>query len=405
MATNFEELGADVKRRRSKLEALASVAETFTPGAPIDDFALFAGRIEQLTAAVTTVAQKGRHVALYGDRGVGKTSLANVISQFFELMRREERHSVRINCNSDMTFGTLWGLLFRELDVVPDTSELAPEDVRYHLARLSTPAIIVIDELDRMEDDETLSLLADTIKSLSDNAVPSTLVLVGVATSIDGLIGEHESIDRALEQIEMPRMSVDELLDLIGKCCERCEMRIENSAAHRIARLSEGLPHYTHTLGLHAGQHAVSDDHVEIGPADVRAAIEKSVEKHTVRTEYEDAIRSPRRDNLYAEVLLACALADKDRFGFFSAGAVRNPLSQITSRDYDIPAFARHLKEFTRAERGPALMRIGAPHRYFYRFTNPVLQPYVILVGLSSGLITEDGIAELESPVSDPTGS
>jgi hypothetical protein len=45
-----------------------------------------------------------------------------------------------------------------------------------------------------------------TIKTLSDNAssIKTTLILVGVADSVDELIGEHQSIERAIKQVPMP---------------------------------------------------------------------------------------------------------------------------------------------------------------------------------------------------------
>jgi hypothetical protein len=46
--------------------------------------------------------------------------------------------------------------------------------------------------------DDALTALADTIKTLSDRATDSTVVLVGVARSIGELVGEHASIVRAL---------------------------------------------------------------------------------------------------------------------------------------------------------------------------------------------------------------
>jgi hypothetical protein len=45
-----------------------------------------------------------------------------------------------------------------------------------------------------------LSEFRSLIKVLSDNSVPATLVLVGVADSVDALIVEHQSIERALVQ-------------------------------------------------------------------------------------------------------------------------------------------------------------------------------------------------------------
>jgi ABC-type transport system involved in cytochrome bd biosynthesis fused ATPase/permease subunit len=52
----------------------------FTPAAPIRTRDLFFGRMDQLKRVVETINEPGQHAALYGERGVGKTSLANIIN-------------------------------------------------------------------------------------------------------------------------------------------------------------------------------------------------------------------------------------------------------------------------------------------------------------------------------------
>jgi hypothetical protein len=41
------------------------------------------------------------------------------------------------------------------------------------------------------------------------------------------------------------------------------------------------------------------------------------------------------------------------------------------------------------------LRREGSSRRYFYRFTDPIFQPYVVLNGLSTGLITDEQLRGL----------
>ena len=119
--------------------------------------------------------------------------------------------------------------------------------------------MIIIDEIDRIKDKETTTLLADTIKGLSDHSVDVTLVLVGVAESVDTLIAEHESVQRALIQVHMPRMTQAELDQIIDDGLQAAGMTIDSNAKQRISKLSQGLPHYTHLLGMHAAQAAVAD--------------------------------------------------------------------------------------------------------------------------------------------------
>lgn len=347
-------------------------------------------------------------MALYGERGVGKTSLANVLHEFFRADALPNFQAGIVNCSTDDSFTTLFSRLLAEINTVVDADEIQPDLLRRVLQDTKPAALLVIDELDRLEDVVALTLIADTIKALSDHAVPSTIVLVGVARSIGELMGEHQSIVRALAQIEMPRMSKRELREALQLCCAKAGLTIRQDAAAEIAGLSEGLPHYTHLLGLHAGQRVVQDDRTEITLSDVEAAIPKAVLGHTIDDAYQLATRTAHKDALFRHVLLACALAPKNQLGFFNAGSIRDPLEVIAGRRLDIPAFSRHLSQFLEPERGSVLFREGVPKRYFYRFSDPILQPYVILKGVAEGLLTEEQVRELQdrdgpAPTDDET--
>lgn len=388
----------------AKMQRLAAVASAFTPGAPVGRLDMLAGRMPQLTDVVSAVSMRGQHVGLYGERGVGKTSLATVLAEYFgNAGDHTLHHAVVVNCSTDDDFSSVWHNVFQELGIAHDDEPtIYPELVRRSLQTLAQPAVIVIDELDRLEDDEALTALADTVKTLSDHAVESTVVLVGVGRSIGELVGEHASIVRALVQIEMPRMTTDELAEILTKGCERANLVPKQDAVYEIAALSEGLPHYTHLLGFHAGQHAVWNDRSDVTTADVQRAIPKAVDRHTIMSDYQQATRSARKDALFSQVLLACALAPKNQLGFFSSGAIRDPLQVIAGRRIDIPAFSHHLSQFLEAERGAVLQREGSSRRYFYRFTDPIFQPYVVLDGLSRGLITDEQIALFRDRDIDP---
>jgi hypothetical protein len=158
------------------------------------------------------------------------------------------------------------------------------------------------------------------------------------------------------------------------------------------------LPHYTHALSLHAAQRAVIDERAELNWEDVSAATDLAVQKaeHSIQTAYRLATQSPQKGNLFPQVLLACALAPKDEHGYFPASAVREPMSAIMKKKYEIPAFARHLSAFTTELRGAVLQKSGTEYRYFYRFSNPLLQPYVVMDGLAKGLITDGLVREVQ---------
>jgi Cdc6-like AAA superfamily ATPase len=394
----------------------AKIAQTFTPSAPIDRQALFAGRSAQVEKLMNAVFQKGQHAVLFGERGVGKTSLSNVLRDLLRSISGDHFMIGSTNCEASSTFSSIWRaalkdipVAFRELGMgftppvhqdngtlldlcrTPDSSE----NIRHLFQTLQgRNPIIIIDEIDQIRTTGTAKQLADTIKTLSDHATNATLVLVGVADSVDQLISEHISIERALVQIPMPRMSREELHEIIEKGMAEIGMEIEDPAKDRISRLSQGLPHYTHLLGLHAAQCAASRGERAISSADVEYAIIKAVDQaqQSIVSGFLKATTS-RRGNLYAQVLTACALAEKDDFSYFSSSDVRDPMSEIMHKLYEIPAFSQHLNDFCEVERGPVLEKSGSPRRYRFRFCNPLMEPYVVMRGIAKGFIPKGALA------------
>ena len=381
--------------QNAKIARISRLNQVFTPSTPISRRAAFAGRFDQIMQITAAVSQPGRHIVLYGERGVGKTSLANILSELLiptESSFRE--YAVRVNCSVDDSFKSVWTRIFNELHLdIPEAwtyGTPSPDEIRQLLARVNPPMVVVIDEYDRLDDDSTLSLMADTIKSLSDHTVGTKIVLVGVSDSIEQLIGEHESVRRALEEVNMPRMERREIAELIIDGFREVGMQVEDAALGRIARLAEGLPTYAHALSLRAGTFAIQDDAERVTLVHVERAARQLVESpHSSKSAYVTATQSPRPENLFAQVLAACALAEKDELGYFTPASVKDPLSQIMGRTYDIPAFSRHLSEFLSDSRGPVLQRKGEPRKYRYRFRDPLMQPFAIMAALSQGLIPD----------------
>src|SRR3989304_3134013 len=92
------------------------LSRVFTPAAPIDRAALFAGRRAELNATIDAVNQRGQHAVIYGERGVGKTSLANVISDHLEALQKDTRIICpRANCTADDEFSSIWRMVFQQI--------------------------------------------------------------------------------------------------------------------------------------------------------------------------------------------------------------------------------------------------------------------------------------------------
>lgn len=382
-----------------------TLLESFSPSAPIDRRDVFAGRRDKLAALNTVMRQRGQHAVIYGERGVGKTSLASIVA---DVARGEEFFTAHVICDSSDDFNTIWGKIFEEINVIADgelgnamqyvrsPGEITPNEIRLVLRRLtsSSSVLIFIDEFDQISQRGVKKLFADTIKILSDQAIRATIVPVGVGDSVTDLIDEHASIARALIQVQMPRLPLQERREIMDKGLAAAGMTIAVRAANRIAYLSQGLPHYVHRLAQQAGLAAVGRKSLEVSLCDVDFAIKVVVTdtQESVSKDYHVATYSTRPDTLYEDVLLACACAPADDRGFFRAAAVEGPLTAIKERPYTVPAFARHLEAFRSDERRRVLLREGTPKYYRLRFRDPLLQPYVIMRGLRAGKITDDDL-------------
>lgn len=386
----------------------------FRPGTPVDRLTLFRGRKSEINTVIDTVMQAGRHVIMFGEAGVGKTSLAKVIAEYLSNAGVQILSSGTINCDRTDNFDLLWRKIFRELTLVmrrrrvgflqdmfderrslnsmlPDDQDVSPDDIRYVLGQIAGSVVIIIDEFDKLPDRDTTVLIADTIKNLSDHTLDTTLIIVGVADDVNELVEGHTSIDRVMVQVRMERMSKPSLRQIINEGLIYAGMTIDEEAQERIVHLSHGLPHYTHLLGLTAAINATENGRTNLSLEDVTAATVGAVQhSHSILTAYDKATTSPQKQSLYAQVLLACALTKPDALGYFSAADVVQPLSVIMEKPYGIPSFARHLNEFCGEKRGYILQKKGEPRRYRYRFKNPLMQPFVLIHGLANAFMPEE---------------
>lgn len=388
------------------------VRDSFQPSSPVKTRDLFAGRTEQMNEIADLVDQTGQHGAVFGERGVGKTSLARVMTDILSTRTQ----SIKVNCTAADTFKAIWQRVLGDLALAVtrpspgfrstpnmeafDAAELLPKDlgpdelrrVLAHLvATLGRPLVVFLDEFDRIEDEATRTAFADTLKALTDQDVDVTVILVGVANNISELVTEHQSIERNLIQVAMPRMSSEELKQIVRTGLSRCGMTIDDAALDSITSLSLGLPHYTHLLAQRAALRVVEegdeDRHIERSHVEVAIKQALSAAQQSVRDAYIAATQSNRDESLYRQVLLACALARTDESGFFKAADVRDPLTGILGKRVDIPQYAQHLKAFCGA-RGSVLERRGPARQVRYRFASPIMQPYVLMRGVEDGLIT-----------------
>ncbi|HWD25944.1 MAG TPA: AAA family ATPase [Rhizomicrobium sp.] len=384
--------------------ALEFEISTLFDGAPIDEEDLFAGRASEVRKVLEAVLTRAKHAVLFGERGVGKTSLSNV---FWKRFSKSLRSFVvaRVQAGPADSFSSLWIRALDELYAAGVSSghadnmqfetrfeTVTPSQIRRELQKIgpNIVPIIIIDEYNEVIDADAKKLTANLIKEFYDFTVGTTVVLVGVAENCAELIVDHASIDRALVQVPLGRMSNSELKEIIQKRATLTIMSFEPDAMWTIIALSRGLPYFTQTLSKYAALHAIGDHRISVTNDDVERSMDRFIEEteKTFRDRYRDATRS-NQENFFQQSLLACALASTDDEGFFTANDVVEPYTAIMGEKKRIAHFEKHLRRFSTDEGGNILIKRGGDRQQQFRFADPMMQPYVIIRGIQSKMIDE----------------
>ncbi len=391
--------------------------QMFTPSTPVGVADLFAGRTDQIGKLLDAVSERGRHAIIYGEPGVGKTSIAQTLRYFVPRKVSTVRYLRKAVFSTD-TYSTIWLDIFRQVKFTADVGDgqgtreftvsdlyangVTPSDVVRELSNFSENdiPIIVIDEFNLISDADSSRLMAETIKAVSDEGVNVTIVVVGISDTVEDLIAGHGSIARCTEEVLMPRMNSREMQDLVGKRLGKLGMRIEEDAKWKIINLCKGLPAFAHALGKGGALSSISRKRLTIVEEDVDRAIDDVIggSQNTLKNDYEVATRSNQERARFKQILTACAMSKTDESGYFTAKQVQGPLSDILKKDIGIDGFNPNLKELASDKRGNVLQQIGTERIYRYRFRNPAMQPYVIMKGIKDGFLDEKARLALSSP-------
>lgn len=281
--------------RAGAQDARALIRDAFTPSQPVNERAMFAGRRELLQSLIVAIEDQRLHFVLYGDRGIGKTSILHVLS---DLATDADYLVCYISCGDRMSFtdfarriGQRIPLLYHG-DYAPGSAEiekglhladiLPPGDIDVStfgemLGKLSdTRILMLLDEFDRVETDDFRRSIAELIKTLSDRAAPAQVVIAGVAPDLAELIAQIPSIRRNVLGVLVPNMSDEEVGEMLAIAERRTGLTFAEEARELIGLASLGLPYLVGLVAQHAALLATDRGEMEVSKADVREAIRKS---------------------------------------------------------------------------------------------------------------------------------
>ncbi|MFV0922767.1 AAA family ATPase [Sphingomonas parapaucimobilis] len=402
---NDETLSAEKEAERYARikERLRLAADTFTPSRPVQAREIFKGRTDQLFDCLSISDRLGLHGILFGDRGVGKTSIANMVrllsdssdddiivkkvectskDDFADIMKSVYRSVPVSVMEKACGFGSVDSIATKSLsDLIGEKTSFKPKDVAYLLKQMQCRMLIILDEFDRLDKQKfDLSSLTELIKITSDTEVDVHFLIVGVGESVDDIVGNHASIVRNITQIKLGSMNDKEIGEIIAAGMRRLSLSIPNDVAADIVSFSCGYPHYTHLLCLDAACNTIRAERLEVERADLEYAISRALSKaqESIKNSYHDATRA-NRQNIYKEVLQACGAVALDEYNTFAPKDLEKHLTNKLKRPMKATQFGAHLINLCKPERGGILVSIGQKGRARYRFRDPLMRAYVRL--------------------------
>jgi uncharacterized protein len=398
----------------------AALKETLSPTTPIRSPEHLRGREKKLEDIRRALVQPGRSVFVYGDRGVGKTSLAQTAA--FE-HQSASKPPVLIGCDVSSTFGRvaqqistrllgLDGTLIKTSDQTKGSLSVKPLAVELQHSTDKGPVpipnsvdeainmmlqaarahsaqpVIVVDEFERLKDDNERALFADLIKQTGDQSMPFKLIFCGVASSLSELLDTHHSCYRYLVTVELERLPAAARFEIANEAANAVGITIEPSSLGRISAISDGFPHYVHLITEKLLWEVFSDENTiaESRPTHYLQAIKAAVLdiEAKLKASYEKATQKYAESDQYEAVLWA--LADHHELSRRSAD-IFDVYSHLT-RKYDIQTlprdrFTQRINALKRATHGSILK---GSRQGWYEFREPVMRGYVRLQAEALGV-------------------
>lgn len=411
------------------------IHRAFSPAREIQDPRLFVGRQSEIQDAIGALMNRGGFVAIYGLRGVGKSSIAHQLKLIAEgdatvpnalgirrmLPKRGFSYLVQyircdkfVHCTQDLLKRILFGddtnpSLFdltksgdrklREFKKVVSTeggigafgtklSARGTEESSYSSYASDDLVQQFRQLLGTIQKDNNkksgMLILIDEFDTISDPSGFSSIVkscssdfvkfgIIGIATTVSELIRDHTSIGRQIDLIHVPLMPEAELSLILrrGEFAIQKLITFDDDADKMIAQRAEGFPYFVHLLGKESVLSAFERKSTRVARDDVITVFSR-ITQGRLNTLFETLYHDAVKNSPQRELLLKLfSEADEDE--------IYTVPIYGAAQDLGISNPAQLMKQLTTPdspEVSPVLQKVRDRH---FRFTDPVFKVFARL--------------------------
>lgn len=269
-----------------------AILQVFDASRPISGRSQLFGRQREIESLLFSVFDFHQHAIVYGARGSGKTSVARVFGDFADTCGAVVLY---FPCEPEANFALLMGAA---LDNLPAGAIAAQERSNFERRLQNLPAhfgpsafvdlvaqpvtrpvVLILDEFDRITDEQTKTDIAVAMKLLSDTHAAIRIMLVGIASSVDDILKAHPSLRRHLSVVRIGRIEPTSVNALIDHGSSAAGVAFSAGARALIERVSVGSPYHVRLLCRQAALKTIMDRKIEVDVAAVRAGIAQAFDQ------------------------------------------------------------------------------------------------------------------------------
>lgn len=288
-------------------DAVEVLRQYLIPSRPVNSIELLKGRADKLRDVATCLSTNSGIPLIFGNRGVGKTSLAKTAAiQYIS----SAQDPIYVACGPDATVLVLLREVAIKLSrlvpgkkVVKVDGELSLSPAlrfSYGEAQGQAPTfddingairvledferviphpeklVVILDELESLQSKEHANL-AFFAKQVGDQELKVRYIFCGIAENVHQLIGGHNSSPRYIRNVELGPLKPQDLIDIVKGAADKLQVTVPRDILIRIAIIGSGYPHFAHLVGLELFTTWLEQDHGDINTDTFRNAITRAV--------------------------------------------------------------------------------------------------------------------------------